>query len=484
MIFFKFFILGGVFALVFPPFFMLPLGFLIFSYLTKLLCEKSYERTFFNFFLIGFSFGFGFLLIYLSWIYNPFLIYKTTKPFAILAIFLPAFLSIFFGFSFLLYKFFKNFLYIILITPFIFVITEFLISNSFYGFPWITNSLIISNNLFGFYLIKYSGTIPSGYLIISIFLIPTLLLNINKLLQFKKIILLAYTPLMIISILVCYYFFFTQDDYVKKIEIDAHQIFSPINKANKNNIDQNIINFINNSKADYIIFAENNLPFQINEENFSKLNKYTNDNVKVIIGATTYKNNHYYNSFLLLEKDNIQYFDKKILVPFGEFLPLRKYLSFMELISGSFDFKPGNIERILKTNDNLNILPIICYEIIFDNIFNNINDKEIDILINITNDAWFGSKVGPYQHFYLTRIKSLLANKPLVRVSNNGISAIFDHNGNIVKYSSLNKVSKLNYKLNINKTVSYINFHKFFFYYLFMVFFALLIFYRMSLSDK
>ena len=153
---------------------MLPLGFIIFPLLTNFLFQDIYQRTFFNFFFIGFFFGFGFLLIYLSWIYNPFLVYEHTQPFAVLAIFLPIFLSIFFGLSFLLYKFFKNLLFLILITPFIFILIEFLISNSFYGFPWVTNSLILSNNLFGFYLIKYSGTITSGFLIISIFLMPTL----------------------------------------------------------------------------------------------------------------------------------------------------------------------------------------------------------------------------------------------------------------------------------------------------------------------
>ena len=425
---------------------------------------------------MGFCFGFGFLLIFLSWIYNPFLVYDSTKSFAILAILLPAFLSIFFGLSFLLYKFFKNFINIILITPFVFVITEYLISNFIYGFPWVTNSLILSNNLFGFYLIKYSGTITSGFLIILIFLIPTLLLEFYKLIKFKNLILLIYSPFILTLIIIFYYSFSDFKNYNKDIKIEVHQILSPINNIDKNMIEKKILSIIKNSKSDYIIFAENNFPYLINEKNISDLNKYTNDKVKVIIGATTFKNNHYYNSFLLMEKKNIQYFDKKILVPFGEFLPFRKYLSFMESISGSSDFEPGNVDRVLTTEDNLNILPIICYEIIFDKILDNINKNKIDILINITNDSWFGSKVGPYQHFYLTRIKSLVANKPLVRVSNNGISAIIDLNGKIIKSSILNKESNLNYKLKVSKNISFNNYHNFLSYYLVFLFFVFLIF--------
>ena len=471
-------------SLMLPPFFMLPLGFIIFPLLTNFLFQDSYKKSFLNLFFIGFCFGFGFLVTYLSWIYNPFLVYSSTKPFAILAVFLPFFLSFFFGVSFILYKLSKSFLYIVLITPFVFISTEFLISNFLYGFPWVTNSLILSNNLFGFYLIKYSGTITSGFLIISIFLIPNLLFEFKKTRKSKYLIISTYSPLILICIIISYYAFFVKNDYIKEVKIEAYQLLLPINKVNKNIIEKNIINIIKESNSDYIIFAENNFPYLINDKNFLHLKKYTNDKVKVIIGATTFKNDHYYNSLLLLEKDNIQYFDKIILVPFGEFLPFRKYLTFMETISGFVDFKKGSEDRILVTKDNINILPIICYEIIFDKIFHNINKKKIDILINITNDSWFGNKIGPYQHFYLTRIKSLIANKPLIRVSNNGISAIIDQNGHIIKSSILNKISKLSYTLKITNNISYVIFHNFFFYYLIILFFVILILYREKLNAK
>ena len=332
------------------------------------------------------------------------------------------------------------------------------------------------------YLIKYSGTLTSGFLIIEIFLIPALFFEFNKIIKYKNLILILHSPLFIVLILIGYYSSFELDEYTKEVKIEAYQILSPINKLNQNIIEQNIINIIKNTNSDYIIFAENNLPYLINEKNFSDLNRYIKEDSKVIIGATTFKNKNYYNTFFLIEKDNIQFFDKKILVPFGEFLPFRKYLNFMESISGSIDFEAGNVERKLTTKDNFNILPIICYEIIFDQIFKNINKKKIDILINITNDSWFGNKIGPYQHFYLTRIKALVANKPLVRVSNNGISAIIDQNGYIIKSSVLNKVSKLSFKLKMNKTISFIYFHNLFSYYLVILFFVLFIFNRKNLN--
>ena len=74
---------------------MLPLGFIVFPYFVILITNLSNQKFFFNFFLNGFLFGLGFLIIYLSWVHNPFLVYEATKAYTFLAILLPFFLSIF-----------------------------------------------------------------------------------------------------------------------------------------------------------------------------------------------------------------------------------------------------------------------------------------------------------------------------------------------------------------------------------------------------
>ena len=462
---------------------MLPIGFVIFPYFIKILIESNYKKTFINYFLYGFFFGFGFLLIYLSWIHNPFLVYEDTKSFAALSLLLIFFLSIFFGLSFELFKISKQPVYIILATPFVFISTEFIISNILYGFPWISFSLILSNNLFGFYLIKYFGTLTSGFLIILIFSITTFLFYSFKINKSKKLIIFLYLPFFFIFLAPIYHFFFYKSNTSKELKIDIYQIVKPLEKINEDKIEQDIIDVINTSESDLIIFAENNFPYLIDLKNDYRISKYIKNNKKVIIGGTRHENGKYYNSFFLFENDKIKYFDKKILVPFGEFLPFRKYLKFMESITGTFDFETGKKERILITDNNLKILPIICYEIIFDKIFNNNYAKEINILINITNDLWFGNKIGPYQHFYITRTKSLIANKPLVRVSNNGISAIINENGKILESTNLNQESNINYKIEINSKPNYIIFHKLFSYYLLFIFIILLIINRNNLNE-
>ena len=457
---------------------MLPLGFIIFPYLIILISNLSKQKSFFYFFINGFLFGLGFLIIFLSWVHNPFLVYETTKVYAFLALLLPVFLSFFFGIGFLVYKYLVLKLHIILITPFVFILIEFVISNFIYGFPWLSNSLILSNNIFGFYLIKYLGTITSGYLILLLFLLPLMFSYFISIKKYYKQLLIVYSPLILIFLLPIFSYEFNQKTNNKEIVVEINQLVNPINSLNKKNIEEKIKQLINDSKADYIIFAENNFPYLINKNNLSNFNPFIKENKKVIIGSTTIQDGDYYNSFFLLEKNNIQIFDKKILVPFGEFLPFRKYLNFMETISGSIDFQKGNSERIITTTDNIKLLPIICYEIVFDKIFKNINKKEIDILVNITNDSWFGTMFGPYQHFYISRIKALVANKSLLRVSNNGISAIIDNNGKIIKSSKLNKITQIKYKLKIDNKKSYFSIHEILMYYLFIIFIFLMIYIR------
>ena len=83
------------------------------------------------------------------------------------------------------------------------------------------------------------------------------------------------------------------------------------------------------------------------------------------------------------------------------------------------------------------------------------------IIINITNDAWFGKHSGPYQHFYLSRIRSIEFNKFLIRLSNNGVSAIIDNYGKIISYIPLNKKEIKYLKINIPLELkNFFNFHK------------------------
>ena len=457
---------------------MMPLGLVIFSYLIKLLNQISIKQNLFYYFSLGFFYGLGFLLIFLFWIQNPFLMNEATKNFSMIGLILPVFLSIFFGLGFIIYKYFNKIYLLIIFTPFIFLLIELVIANILYGFPWITYSFILSNNLVGFYFLKYFGTYISSYLIIFIYIFPLLFIYSCKFKNIKKFISIIHLPFLVVFALLFFNLISNKVKQNQEISLEIFQIFSPINKFDKNSIQVDIINKIKKSNAEYILFAENNYPYLISDINSIDILKHINDNKKVIIGTIRKDKNKFYNSFLFLEKDNIQIFDKQILVPFGEFLPFRSYLKFLENISGNVDFTPGNKERIIKSSDQVNILPVICYEVIFNKILRKINEKDIDILINITNDSWFGNTLGPYQHFYHARMRALISNKYLLRISNNGISAIIDNNGKVLNFTKLNTKNSFKYLLEIKNTIYFGAIHNIFIFYLIFIIFINFIFFR------
>jgi apolipoprotein N-acyltransferase len=143
----------------------------------------------------------------------------------------------------------------------------------------------------------------------------------------------------------------------------------------------------------------------------------------------------------------------------------------MEIIAGSTDFALGEGQRIVGINDELNFIPAICYEIIFFWKLINDENNNADFIINLTNDSWFGQLSGPYQHFYLSRLRAAEFNKPLIRVSNNGISAAIDNFGNIIDYIELNKkeVKEINIQIPELKN-NFIYYHRFIFYFFILLF--------------
>ena len=141
-----------------------------------------------------------------------------------------------------------------------------------------------------------------------IFIAPALIIFLLKF-KFEKIKLFIFH----LPFLICLFFIFIFNQNYKEqgkiISFEVFQILSPIQNPNKKLIEQDIINKINQSNAEYLVFAENNYPYLISDiSNLSILN-YIKDNQKVIIGASRLNNNKLYNSFLYLDKNNTQIFD-------------------------------------------------------------------------------------------------------------------------------------------------------------------------------
>lgn len=151
-------------------------------------------------------------------------------------------------------------------------------------------------------------------------------------------------------------------------------------------------------------------------------------------GNTYYKNS----AFLLGEDGKVKgQYDKVHLVPYGEYVPFRRYFPFIgKLVTGVGDFRQGQGFYPLEM-DGHRLGVLICYEGIFPEAARDYKLKGADFLVNITNDAWFGKTSAPYQHLSMTVFRAVENRLSLVRAANTGISAIIDPRGNIITQTGL-----------------------------------------------
>jgi len=147
-------------------------------------------------------------------------------------------------------------------------------------------------------------------------------------------------------------------------------------------------------------------------------------------------NSRYYNSMALLG-DPHQFYHKSHLVPFGEYLPLKFLLGeairFLKIPMA--DFSSGDTHQALMHSDDLYIGMSICYEDAFGEEVIRALPKA-NVLVNVSNDAWFGDSFAPHQHLQMARMRALETQRPMLRATNTGISAIIDEHGKIKSQSA------------------------------------------------
>jgi apolipoprotein N-acyltransferase len=195
----------------------------------------------------------------------------------------------------------------------------------------------------------------------------------------------------------------------------------------------------------HLFWPESAFPFFLEREAdmLARISRLISPNGYLITGAARYddpKPNEpvrYYNSIRVVGPDGgfVATYDKVHLVPFGEYLPFQHFLESLgleQLTRQRGGFTAGAKLRALNIPGLPPAAPLICYEAIFPGAVMPEGPRPAWML-NVSNDAWFGNTPGPYQHLAQARLRAVEEGLPLVRATNNGISAIIDPAGRVLK---------------------------------------------------
>ena len=194
----------------------------------------------------------------------------------------------------------------------------------------------------------------------------------------------------------------------------------------------------------HLIWPETAFPFLVDEspEARAQIASILPEGAALITGAVRRERNQFgnsifYNSILVMDDQGavLSHADKVHLVPFGEYLPFADWLEKLgikQFVSTPGGFSAG-VRRVMLQAPNLPLFaPLVCYEAIFSGAVVPSGSIRPELLINVTNDGWFGLTPGPAQHFALARLRAVEEGLPLVRAANNGISAVVDPYGRMI----------------------------------------------------
>ncbi len=473
------FLIGSLSVLSFQPYNFTIINFLIFPaffYIIVFISKKSqsvYRKKPFkiNLFTFGLFFGFGFYLSGVSWIVHSLTFddnFKILIPFGL--IFIPLFLSLFIAIPVLLIgpNLSLNFSSLILFSGAL-AFSDYLRANLLTGFPWNLWAYSTSWMIEILQVLNHIGLYAYNLIVVTLFTLPVIFFF--KLSLIKKLLSLFVSTLFILSLYI--YGNYTINKNKKFLStLDQKQLVKVISPnfelkygLNDNEIEERLKKIIrysapNKDKTTLFIWPEGVFSgYSYSEIIIFKdlIKKSFSKKHFIILGSNNLDPNSgkYFNSMLVLD-NNFQIIDnynKRKLVPFGEFLPFEKFLNIFglkKITEGHGSFLKGKANKNLSL-DTFNILPLICYEIIFTNFIQK-SKEETNLIVNISEDGWFGETIGPNQHFAKSVFRAIENNTFLIRSANKGISAIIDNKGNTIKQLDRNEAGSIELEVPLIKS--------------------------------
>ncbi len=409
-------------------------------------------------FLSVYVFSFGYFLISLSWIGNALLIEGNTYAWAwpLSVIGLPILLSFFPALAIMIAHRFTNLQTIKGYAGFVIMlaISEWLRGHLFTGFPW---------NLYGY---TWADILPVIQIISfsDVYFLTLLTIFWASLSGFLLVSTTKKSQKVLIGVIgvftftSCFAFGYARlannpTQYHDDISIRLVQPnILQHEKWDRQKIVSNFYRMLDLSMADntddittYIIWPETAIsPWFANDKSSMGALKQTlqsySGKAYLLSGVLRQKtgSKSYYNSIVLFNQDGvaIQTYDKSHLVPFGEYIPFQRFMPFGP-ISKFTGLKPGTGRQSQVSPDGLIYSPLVCYEILFPGQVINKGATPPDVIINVTNDAWYGISAGPHQHFTQAVFRAIEEKTPVIRSANTGFSGVIDSFGRVIYKSNL-----------------------------------------------
>ena len=430
---------GSIYPLGFAPFNIWPLS-LISVILFLHFLENSIKE---NLFLIGLFYGVGLCSVGISWMYVSIHYYGNFDIYTsvIITILFILALALYFSLLGLIYGFIKTSttLNVLFLFPFSWVFVEIIRSNLFTGFPWlIAGTSLVTSILDGWTPILgvYGSSLFFVLIASSLYLLIVKFLNKENL-----IYLTSFFILLILSSILFKQLTWTHkigeiliSVYQPNLELEEKWSFRGIEKT-KDLIEDSIVNAKN---SEFIFFPETALiKSEMNLDVWLKDidSKLKLKNIALITGIIGRISNQKITNRVQGFGRAEGFYDKRHLVPFGEYVPLVDYLGkFLYLVGlerlNNITTVPGETFNSIKVGE-IRISPAICYEIAFNDLVREASINS-NLLLTISNDTWFGRSIGPEQHLEIAQNRALEHQMSLIRSTNSGISAIINKKGEII----------------------------------------------------
>ncbi|MEJ2684780.1 MAG: apolipoprotein N-acyltransferase [Candidatus Sulfobium sp.] len=447
---------GILVVLSFPVFDLYPLAWIAFVPLLVSLWGKSGRQAFARGYVFGLVYFFGTLY----WIYHSIDFYggvsfpASISIVLLLCAYLSLYPALFSGIFSVLVK--KTRLPALLIAPVIWVALEFVRSYALTGFPWSSIGYSQYKFLHMIQISDITGIYGVSFLVLAVNGAIVDLFLLRKRVQDMPLFPASSTYaglLILVGVLAGAFVYGSwrlgqkREGHVVKVsvvqgDIEQDKKWDPAYQNQVLDTYFTLSRKAAESSPQLIVWPETALPFffGFDEANTAKLIDFEKSLGSDLLFGTVLVKEHtegkvlLANSAVLLDKEGktVYQYDKIHMVPFGEYVPLKSILFFVnKLVAGIGDYIPGK-EYVKAKTDFGSFATLICYEVIFPGLVRKFYTDGGDFIVNITNDAWFGDTAGPHQHFSMAVFRAIENRKPLIRAANTGISGFIDSSGRIL----------------------------------------------------